>query len=146
MDENNKHWLDHFDRLEMKTLEKKALKVMRNQSILLMEKMSLQPRDILGGMWASMHLDTPLFGALFLLEDKVIFVGGHPSNLQLQTLEWPWGQIEKFQKLEDPKLGIVKILEMYVSDKKIRFGGMKGFVPSSFILILEKIWFDHHSN
>ncbi|OHX68166.1 hypothetical protein [Flammeovirga pacifica] len=139
-------WEKHFEDLEMKTFGKNALIVMRDQSIQLLQKISSEPKAIKGGMWASLQTKEPLFGGLFLLNDQMVFIGGTPKESQLKTFEWNWGNITKFDKLEDTKLGITKFLDMNIGGQKLRISGLKGFVPLSFILILEKIWFDQLSN
>ncbi|MBB6459924.1 hypothetical protein [Flammeovirga kamogawensis] len=135
-------WETHFSMLEIKTFDKNALKSMLDQVMVILNKRGIVPNEMKGGMWASfMEGEERYFGMMILFKSNLEFIGGSPNSGELKTFSWDFNQIISIEKVEDQKLGIVRAMELKSNQKTIQWVGLKGFVPSLFISILEEFWY-----
>lgn len=137
----NQLWELHFQTLEVKTFQQKALEKVLEQIIKVLDERNIQKEDIKGAMWASL-LDgmQRAFGLMILFDNKLEFIGAIPNDGRLKTWQWSFQGIE-IQKQEDMKLGITKSISLTDHEKTYKWEGLKGFVPSVFVLSLEKYWY-----
>ncbi|NLR91040.1 hypothetical protein [Flammeovirga agarivorans] len=133
-------WKERFNELEIKTYDKKALVDLLEQVDLYLSNQQISDKNIVAGTWASLMLKPPFFGLMLLTDNSLYFVGVDQKTKKLESFEWMFSETEKIEKLEDSKLGITKAIDIFFDGKQIRWAGMKGFIPSSFILKLEKVW------
>lgn len=134
-------WSRHFQSLEVKTNDNSTLQKVLDQIIILLDNGKIKAEEVKGATWASIAEDNKRsFGMMILFENKLEFIGAVQGQGTLQIWEWPFN-ILNIEKVEDLKLGITREIHLIYNNKKIICNGMKGFVPSLFILTLEKFWF-----